>query len=184
MQNTLKKLLMGLACGLALTVGAGMSSDAIASEASATPIVLASAATTPPATAASTAPAKAEVVRAVQKHEISISTGIKSIAERTGISGFMKENGWKNLLMIMVGCVLLYLGVAKDFEPMLLVPIGFGTLLVNVPFANMGEPPHGLLYLIFEYGLNNELLPLLIAAARAHHTVVFPLPPSPAREVI
>ena len=163
MQKTLKKLLMGLACGLALTVGAGISSDANATETTAAPMVLASAATAAPTAAdAAAAPAKAESKRAVQKHEISVGSGIKSIAERTGIYGFMQEGGWKNLIMILVGCVLLYLGVAKDFEPMLLVPIGFGTLLVNVPFAGMGEPPHGLLYMIFEYGLNNELLPLLI----------------------
>ena len=116
MQKTLKKLLMGLACGLALTVGAGISSDANATETTAAPMVLASAATAAPTAAdAAAAPAKVETKRAVQKHEISVGSGIKSIAERTGIYGFMQEGGWKNLIMILVGCVLLYLGVAKDF---------------------------------------------------------------------
>ena len=161
MQKTLKKLLMGLACGLFLTVGLGLSGEASASDSGAATAAVATA--DAPATAPAAAPAAPEAKKAAQqKHEISVGTGIKSIAERTGIFGFMKDNGWKNLLMIIVGCVLLYLGVVKDFEPMLLVPIGFGTILVNVPFAGMGDAPHGLLYLIFEYGLNNELLPLLI----------------------
>ena len=161
MQKTLKKLLMGLACGLFLTVGLGLSGEASASDSGAATAVVATA--DAPAASPAAAPAAPEAKKAAQqKHEISVGTGIKSIAERTGIFGFMKDNGWKNLLMIIVGCVLLYLGVVKDFEPMLLVPIGFGTILVNVPFAGMGDAPHGLLYLIFEYGLNNELLPLLI----------------------
>jgi oxaloacetate decarboxylase beta subunit len=57
--------------------------------------------------------------------------------------------------------VLLYLGVARDFEPLLLVPIGFGTIFVNVPFAQMGSE-HGLLGIIFKSGIENEMLPLVV----------------------
>lgn len=145
MQKTLKKLLLNLACGLVLATGLGISFEASASAPTAPAVTAESSALT--AVSDAQAPAKAEVKKAVQQREISVISGIKSIAERTGIAGFMAKNGWKQLLMLIVGCILLYLGVVKDFEPMLLVPIGFGTILVNVPFAGMGDAPHGLLYL-------------------------------------
>ena len=66
-----------------------------------------------------------------------------------------------NVVMIMVGCVLLYLGIKKDFEPLLLVPIGFGCILVNIPLANLMEP-HGFLRTIYDAGIMTELFPLLI----------------------
>ncbi len=52
---------------------------------------------------------------------------------RTGVAGFMADGGWKNLIMIAVACVLLFLAIKKDFEPYLLIPIAFGMLLVNLP---------------------------------------------------
>jgi carboxybiotin decarboxylase len=66
-----------------------------------------------------------------------------------------------NVVMIIVGCVLLYLGIKKDFEPLLLVPIGFGCILVNIPLANLMEP-HGFLRTIYDAGIMTELFPLLI----------------------
>jgi len=64
-------------------------------------------------------------------------------------------------VMIAIGCLLLYLGIAKGFEPLLLVPIGFGAILVNVPAADvMGE--HGFLRYMFNAGILTELFPLLI----------------------
>jgi oxaloacetate decarboxylase beta subunit len=66
-----------------------------------------------------------------------------------------------NLVMIAVGGVLLYLAIKKDVEPLLLVPIGFGAILVNIPLANlMGE--EGFLRTIYNMGIANELFPLLI----------------------
>jgi len=158
MQSTLKKLFLTIACCLVFIGGLGaISSYAEASgPAATTSVEQAQPAAGTSASQAATSVKKAEV------HDISVAKGIASIAERTGVAGFMAKNGWKSLFMICIGALLLYLGVVKDFEPMLLVPIGFGTILVNVPFAGMGEPPHGLLYMIFEYGLKNELLPLLI----------------------
>ncbi len=50
----------------------------------------------------------------------------------SGFASFFADGGWKNLLMIGVACLLLYLGIAKKFEPLLLVGIAFGCLLVNV----------------------------------------------------
>lgn len=50
----------------------------------------------------------------------------------SGFVGFFMDGGWKNLIMIAVSCLLLYLGIVKKFEPLLLVGIAFGCLLVNV----------------------------------------------------
>lgn len=53
----------------------------------------------------------------------------------TGISGFFQDGGWKNLVMIIIACVLIFLAIKKQFEPYLLLPIAFGMLLINLPFA-------------------------------------------------
>ena len=60
---------------------------------------------------------------------------IAAFFESTGIAGFFMSGGWKNLIMIVVACVLLFLAIKKDFEPYLLLPIAFGMLLVNIPVA-------------------------------------------------
>lgn len=70
---------------------------------------------------------------------------------------------WKNLVMIAVGGLLIYLAIAKDYEPMLLLPIGFGAILTNLPLTGItsaGE--HGFLSLLFTAGITTELFPLLI----------------------
>ena len=54
-------------------------------------------------------------------------------------------SGWQKLLMLAIGFLIVYLGAAKGFEPLLLIPIGFGTILVNIPGAGMGDAPHGML---------------------------------------
>ena len=48
--------------------------------------------------------------------------------------------GWKNLIMIAVACVLLYLAIKKQFEPLLLLPIAFGMLIVNLPLGGVMDP--------------------------------------------
>jgi oxaloacetate decarboxylase beta subunit len=58
----------------------------------------------------------------------------------SGFSGFFSDGGWKSLIMIAVACVLLYLGIVKKFEPLLLVGIAFGCLLTNLPGANLYNP--------------------------------------------
>jgi len=67
----------------------------------------------------------------------------------------------ENIIMIAVGCVLLYLGIKKDYEPLLLVPIGFGAVLVNIPLAGMMEPG-GLLRHFYDAGVMTEIFPCLI----------------------
>jgi oxaloacetate decarboxylase beta subunit len=64
-------------------------------------------------------------------------------------------------LMIAAGCVLLYLAIQKDYEPLLLLPIGAGCLLANLPLSPLvGD--HGLLTVLRQFGVDNELYPLLI----------------------
>ena len=64
-------------------------------------------------------------------------------------------------IMFAICFLLLYLAVAKGFEPLLLVPIGFGGILANIPVANLaGE--HGMLGIIYNMGIANEFFPLLI----------------------
>ena len=47
---------------------------------------------------------------------------------------------WGQVLMMTVGCVLIYLAIHKKFEPLLLLPIGFGAILSNVPVAELAGP--------------------------------------------
>lgn len=61
-------------------------------------------------------------------------------------SGFARlfnfaEGGWKNLVMIAISCVLMYLAIKKQFEPLLLLPIAFGMLLVNLPLSGVMNSP-------------------------------------------
>lgn len=65
------------------------------------------------------------------------------------------------LLMFAGGGVLIYLAIAKKYEPMLLLPIGFGVLLGNLPDSPLNHPG-GMLYLLNEFGIQTELLPLFI----------------------
>ncbi len=66
-----------------------------------------------------------------------------------------------NAVMVVIGLLLMYLAIAKGYEPLLLLPIGFGSVLANIPFAAMAEPG-GILHIIRVYGIENELLPALL----------------------
>ena len=65
------------------------------------------------------------------------------------------------LVMFMVAGVLIYLAVVKEYEPSLLLPIGFGTLLGNLPNSPLNHPG-GMLYILNEIGIKTELFPLFI----------------------
>lgn len=56
--------------------------------------------------------------------------------QQSGIAGFFTDGGWKNLIMICIALILLFLAIKKDFEPYLLLPIAFGMLLVNLPYVS------------------------------------------------
>ena len=66
-----------------------------------------------------------------------------------------------SVLMMLVGAGLIYLAVSKEFEPMLLLPIGFGAILANLPLSPMVESG-GLLDILYKAGVSNEFFPLLI----------------------
>jgi sodium ion-translocating decarboxylase beta subunit len=91
---------------------------------------------------------------------------------------------WGNILMFLIAGFLIYLGIARKMEPVLLVPIGFGILMVNLPFAGLmvyspegfpaevstlsgliqaiGRGEIGLLNVLYTYGVESEVIPLLI----------------------
>lgn len=66
-----------------------------------------------------------------------------------------------NLVMMGIGLILVYLAIAKEYEPLLLLPIGFGAVLANIPFSGLSDPG-GILHAIRVYGIENELLPALL----------------------
>ncbi len=92
-------------------------------------------------------------------------------------AGFLHFH-WSNLLMIGVGALLIYLGVKKDVEPILLVPIGFGCILVNIPLSGMMDEG-GFLRLLYEVGISTELFPLLIFVGIGAMTDFTPLLENP-----
>ena len=88
---------------------------------------------------------------------------LSGLVQESGFAGFLAAGGWKNLIMIAVACVLLYLGIGKKFEPLLMVGIAFGVLLTNIPgggLYHMGmwdsyvyEAPYDVMY---DYALYNK----------------------------
>jgi carboxybiotin decarboxylase len=91
-----------------------------------------------------------------------------NLFQTTGIYDIFKNQftkdwtiGFGRLLMIMVGLVVLYLGIYKGFEPLLLIPIGYGAILSNIPLAGISEPG-GILSYVYMVGINTGVFPLLI----------------------
>ena len=84
----------------------------------------------------------------------------------TGICEFIRQTklewtlGVGRIIMILVGLVLIYLAIVKGFEPLLLLPIGFGAVMSNIPLAGIAEPD-GILGMLFN-GVNWGIYPLLI----------------------
>ncbi len=78
--------------------------------------------------------------------------------ETTGLANF---DGAGQILMIAIGGLLIYLAIAKQFEPLLLIPIGFGAILTNIPVADMSGP-EGILGYFYSVGVTTGVFPLLI----------------------
>ncbi len=109
---------------------------------------------------------------------ISIGDFLANTVENTGINAIVNQSetvanlvdstkfdivpGWQRLMMMAVGFLIIYLGAAKGFEPLLLVPIGFGTVFVNIPGGGMYAEHSGMLKIIYDAGVGNEFFPMLI----------------------
>ena len=88
---------------------------------------------------------------------------LKSIVDSMALTDFFVGNGWQRLVMIVIGCVFLFLAIKKDFEPYLLIPIAFGIILVNL-FPGIyisADGERGLLGYL-HLGVECELYPCLI----------------------
>ena len=70
---------------------------------------------------------------------------------------------WQSVLMILIGCVLLYLGTARKIEPILLIPIGFGIVLGNLPLAGLAASDQGgIINLLYKSGVLTEIFPCML----------------------
>ena len=83
--------------------------------------------------------------------------GLLVLWQDTGLANFL----WSQILMMGVGCGLLYLAIVRGFEPLLLLPIGFGAILANIPNGGFTQPG-GILYYIYHVGIESGVFPLLI----------------------
>lgn len=86
-----------------------------------------------------------------------MTSGLLQLWESTGLYNFTLGQ----IIMILVGCLLIFLAIKKGFEPLLLLPIGFGGILANIPVAEIGGPD-GILGILYSMGIETGLFPLLI----------------------
>jgi sodium ion-translocating decarboxylase beta subunit len=86
---------------------------------------------------------------------------METVTQLLQSSGFMNLD-FRNIVMFVVAGVLIYLAIHKKYEPLLLIPIGFGAILANLPLAEMGSHSEGIINLIYEGGIETELLPPII----------------------
>ncbi|MFP4624501.1 MAG: sodium ion-translocating decarboxylase subunit beta [Gemmatimonadota bacterium] len=80
------------------------------------------------------------------------------LLEQSGVANLTAGN----LVMFVVAGVLIYLAITKEYEPLLLIPIGFGAVLANLPLSGMGAHAGGIMEVIYDAGISTELLPPLI----------------------
>ena len=88
----------------------------------------------------------------------------QNIFDMTGFGSLLTNPGY--IIMILIGCILLFLGISKKYEPLLLVPIGFGIIIANIPNSNLGvvpvDPSYSLIQIANEHGIINLLYYSLI----------------------
>lgn len=72
-----------------------------------------------------------------------------------------RELSWQNIVMMAIGGILIYLAIAKDYEPLLLLPIGFGAILTNLPLTGITSE-EGFLGILYNFGITTELFPLFV----------------------
>ncbi|MFZ1955953.1 MAG: sodium ion-translocating decarboxylase subunit beta [Desulfobacterales bacterium] len=92
---------------------------------------------------------------------------LAEFSKSTGIFGYLFPASGKwtegigRIIMVGVGLLMLFLAIRKGFEPLLLVPIGFGCILANIPMSGITEPG-GILYYIYQIGIKTGVFPLLV----------------------
>lgn len=92
----------------------------------------------------------------------------------TGARHCLSPDGVPNLIMICIALVMFWLAIKKEVEPLLLLPIGFGCLLVNLPLSDVMDK-EGFLRVMYDMGIENELFPLLIFVGIGSMTDFTPL---------
>lgn len=95
--------------------------------------------------------------------EFSFFGTLRDILASSGFADFVNDP--RSLVMIVVACVLLYMGIGKKFEPLLLVPIAFGILMANFPLTGILNPPEGTnvgLFWVFYQGVQYAVYPSII----------------------
>jgi oxaloacetate decarboxylase beta subunit len=107
------------------------------------------------------------------------------ISDISFLLGAFQAFSLKNLIMVLAGGLLIYLAVKKDFEPMLLLPIGFGAILANLPLTGMTDAGQGgFLGILYEAGITTELFPLLIFIGIGAMTDFGPLLENPKMAIL
>ncbi|MFZ0614184.1 MAG: sodium ion-translocating decarboxylase subunit beta [Desulfobacterales bacterium] len=96
-----------------------------------------------------------------------MGTMLVEFGKSTGLYGYLYPvsgkwtEGIGRILMVGVGLLMLFLAIGKRFEPLLLMPMGFGCLLANIPLAGITEPG-GIIYYIYQIGIKTGVFPLLV----------------------
>lgn len=103
----------------------------------------------------------------------------EAVQKIVGMTGFFSMS-WPLALMLSVASILIYLAIWKKFEPLLLLPIGFGCMLANLPLSHMASTDEGGLFNIFYWGIKHEVLPPLIFLGVGALTDFGPLLASPS----
>ncbi|WP_303919506.1 sodium ion-translocating decarboxylase subunit beta [Treponema berlinense] len=198
---------------VAFVLSTGSKVLAQTAEASSVPTAVAAEAVAPSAPLTSEGQGLDRVIKGTEnwgeEHDVNVLKFIKNIGKSTGIyqiinqkrvepsvSGVLPEveeapqkdwgkaPGWQSLIMIAIGFLIVYLAVGKGFEPLLLIPIGFGTILVNIVGAGMGDLPDGMLAIIYKAGVGNEFFPMLIFMGIGAMTDFGPLIANPKTAIL
>lgn len=99
--------------------------------------------------------------------ELSLTKVFRNLVESTGIYALIFNNaihwteGVGRVLMISIGLLLIYLGISKQFEPLLLIPIGMGAILCNIPLAFINDEG-GIIWYVYDAGIKTGIFPLII----------------------
>ncbi len=106
--------------------------------------------------------------KAASRNELApMGTMIAEFIKSTGLFAYLFPvsgqwtEGIGRMLMVGIGLMMLYLAIVKRFEPLLLLPMGFGCILANIPLAGITDPG-GIIYYIYEIGIKTGVFPLLV----------------------